>query len=337
MSTREKPYRSKANAAFFQLIQSALQSTFFLVHESGPTSFALKDEQGKVIKVSLGSTHTCTCGGGRSEHCIHTLYVLLKIFRVLPDNPIIWQTAFIDSEINWLIRNRMHPVVQEKTTKKIIPNSQVARIDIKEEFGCAICQEDLKDLNGLIFCKEGCGHNFHLKCMKIWAEFKTEQKNNITCPLCRCNWGAKTLGEINKLMRKNKKKPQIHSRSTCVGCGCSPITGVKYHCLMCYEFDFCSNCFRTQHGEHPFIKKSSPSSNWEPAVRMNGESLVNREFSPEDYEFLQQLDTIPILSEYIFSLLPDASPGVCQICKVEQQTHWKRLACGHTVHDVINK
>ena len=89
MSSREKPYRSKAPASFFELVQVALSATFFLVHESGPTSFALKNEQGKIIKVSLGSSHSCTCGGGKSEHCLHTLYVLLKIFRVLPDNPII--------------------------------------------------------------------------------------------------------------------------------------------------------------------------------------------------------------------------------------------------------
>ena len=334
MSSREKPYRSKATVAFCQLVESALQCTFFLVQESGPTSFALKDSEGKVIKVSLGSTHSCTCGGGRSEHCIHTLYVLLKIFRILPNNPIIWQLSFIDSEINWLLRNRLLPPAQEKPIRKP-QNAQVARIELSEEFGCAICQEDLKSLADLIYCKEGCGHNFHLKCMKVWADFKTEQRNDITCPLCRCNWGNKALAEITKLLRKNKaKKPQIHSRSACVGCGVSPIVGVKYHCLICCDFDFCGNCYKTYHKEHPFIKKTAANSSWEPAPRSNAEALANREFSPEDYELLQQLDSNPTLSEYLLGLLPETSAGICYICKSEQQTRWRKLACGHSAHDV---
>lgn len=87
--SREKPYINKPAEGFFDVVQRALESTFFLVHESGPTSFLLKDESGKPIKVSLGGRHSCSCGGGKTEHCLHTLYVLLKIFRILPDNPVI--------------------------------------------------------------------------------------------------------------------------------------------------------------------------------------------------------------------------------------------------------
>jgi E3 ubiquitin-protein ligase ZSWIM2 len=333
MSSRDKPYRSKASSAFFELVQSALQSTFFLVQESGPTSFALKDEHGKLIKVSLGSTHACTCGGGRSEHCLHTLYVLLKIFRVLPDNPIIWQVSFIDSEINFLIRNRANPIVEKKTIKNQI-NSQVNRIDLKEEFGCPICQEDLKESDVLIFCKVGCGHNFHVKCMKMWAEYKVSQKENISCPLCRCNWGNSVLNELQRLEHKTKKKKAIHSSTACLGCGASPITGPKYHCLICPDFDFCSKCYNCAHKEHPFIKKLTPSSKWESCPRVNPESLANREFSPNDYELLQQLDSKPCLSEYLFSALPDSAPDVCHLCKNELPGRWKRLACGHSAHDV---
>lgn len=336
MSTREKPYRGKAPVVFFQTVQTALQSTFFLVHESGLTSFVLKDETGKVIKVSLGGTHSCTCGGGKTEHCIHTLYILLKIFRVLPDNPIIWQLSFIDSEINWLIRNRVNPHVEAKPKKERNSSraQKVDRIDLSEEFGCPICQEDLKDPDTLIYCKEGCGHNFHVKCMKVWAEHKASQKDPITCPLCRCDWGNGVMNEINKLLRKAKKKPQLHSNATCIGCGAIPIVGTKYHCVMCPNFDFCSRCYKTYHKEHPFIMKTGPNSAWEAAVRVNSEAFAGRDFGPEDYEMLQQLDAKPCLSEYLFSLLPDCPPDICYICKNDQQTRWKKLACSHSAHDV---
>ena len=333
MSSREKPYRSKATVIFFELVQSALASTFFLVHESGPTSFALKDEQGKVFKISLGSNHSCSCGGGRSEHCIHTLYVLLKIFRIQPDNPIIWQLSLIDSEINWLLRNRMNPFIEKKVKRS--ETASVARISLNEEFGCPICQEDLKDLDTLVYCKVGCGHNFHVKCMKVWAEFKVTQKDKITCPLCRNDWGNNVLAELIRLLRKKTKKPQqIHSNSVCINCEASPIAGVKYHCVVCPDFDLCGKCFKKTHKEHPFIKKQTPSSQWESEPKINSEMLLNRDFAPEDYELLSQLDTKPCLSEFLFSILPDTSPGVCYICKTDQPAGWKKLACGHVAHDV---
>ncbi len=43
------------------------------------------------IKVSIGSVITCSCGIVQNDHCIHTLYVLLKKFKVPATNPIIWQ------------------------------------------------------------------------------------------------------------------------------------------------------------------------------------------------------------------------------------------------------
>jgi hypothetical protein len=43
------------------------------------------------MQVSIGDKVTCSCGIVQNDHCIHTLYVLLKKFKVPPTNPIIWQ------------------------------------------------------------------------------------------------------------------------------------------------------------------------------------------------------------------------------------------------------
>jgi hypothetical protein len=43
------------------------------------------------MQVSIGDKVTCSCGIVQNDHCIHTLYVLLKKFKVQPSNPIIWQ------------------------------------------------------------------------------------------------------------------------------------------------------------------------------------------------------------------------------------------------------
>lgn len=44
-----------------------------------------------MTQVSIGDRITCSCGIVQNDHCIHTLYVLLKKFKVPPTNPIIWQ------------------------------------------------------------------------------------------------------------------------------------------------------------------------------------------------------------------------------------------------------
>mmetsp|Transcript_31228 Transcript_31228/g.30873 ORF Transcript_31228/g.30873 Transcript_31228/m.30873 type:complete len:80 (+) Transcript_31228:224-463(+) len=77
-------------------------------------------------------------------------------------------------------------MLEKKEAKKNRkPNSNTQRISLSEEMGCPICQEDMKEMSELVYCKVGCGHNFHIKCMKIWAEHKVSQRDSITCPLCR--------------------------------------------------------------------------------------------------------------------------------------------------------
>ena len=229
----------------------------------------------------------------------------------------------------------MSPLIESKP-KRDKNTSQVVRIDLCEEYGCSICQEDLKEADILVYCKVGCGHNFHVKCMKVWAEFKVTKKDPITCPLCRSTWGDTTLNELNRMLRKNKKPAQIHSNTSCINCGISPISGTKYHCVVCPNLDFCGKCFKVSHTEHPFIQKTTPTSPWEPAIRNNQDVLINREFSPEDYDLLQQLDNKPCLSEYLYSILPDCHPGICAICNGDIKTKWKKFACGHSAHDVRN-
>lgn len=42
-------------------------------------------------QVIIGFKISCSCGIVENDHCIHTLYVLLKKFKVAETNPIIWQ------------------------------------------------------------------------------------------------------------------------------------------------------------------------------------------------------------------------------------------------------
>jgi len=45
------------------------------------------------------------------------IYVLLKIFRIQSDNPLIWQISYNDSEVDKIISSRFTPVVQKVPPK----------------------------------------------------------------------------------------------------------------------------------------------------------------------------------------------------------------------------
>lgn len=82
----------------------------------------------KLVKVTIGNTPTCTCtsrpkagedGSGHSSKngksqsrkrakglCQHVIFVLVRVCRVPASNPIVWQSALVDREIEEILRCR---------------------------------------------------------------------------------------------------------------------------------------------------------------------------------------------------------------------------------------
>lgn len=67
-------YRGKPSEEFTKLFNELQATRLFLVQETGPTKFCLQDEREEFFKVEIGNSIKCSCGGGRDEHCIHTVY-----------------------------------------------------------------------------------------------------------------------------------------------------------------------------------------------------------------------------------------------------------------------
>ena len=103
---RSKPWRTRPTPHFMNLLDLAMNARMFLVHETGPTRLVLQTENRKKYKVQIGYEVSCSCGGGRTEHCVHTIFALVKIFRIDELSPLVWQLSFIDSEISKIIQNR---------------------------------------------------------------------------------------------------------------------------------------------------------------------------------------------------------------------------------------
>ena len=54
--------------------------------------------------------------------------------------------------------------------------------------------------------------------------------------------------------------PATHADVTCNGCHMFPVTGPRYECTHCEDFDFCEACFRTKpKHRHNFNKITDPS------------------------------------------------------------------------------
>ena len=84
----------------------AKSERFYLVNENGPTKLILEDNNRKKFKIVIGSSIECSCGGGRTEHCVHTIYALIRIFKMDEADPLIWQLSYIDREIQQILEGR---------------------------------------------------------------------------------------------------------------------------------------------------------------------------------------------------------------------------------------
>ena len=124
--SRSQPYRARIPTHIIQLLDVASRITLFLVGQSGPLCFTFKDRLDNKYKASIGPDLKCTCSPNRNDHCIHTAYIFLKIFRVSVDNPIIWQAAYVDSELSDLVSWK-HTMPEARRPR---PNFDIAALDI---------------------------------------------------------------------------------------------------------------------------------------------------------------------------------------------------------------
>ncbi len=60
--------------------------------------------------------------------------------------------------------------------------------------------------------------------------------------------------------KEEKKEQVVHPKIACDGCDVFPVTGIRYKCTVCYDFDYCEKCEeknKTTH-LHPFLKIRTP-------------------------------------------------------------------------------
>lgn len=244
MSTRLVPWRSRPREGDKLAIQNAQTASFRILRELGPTRFVLQenksnagpevkseDESSSVVTVSVGSRNECTCsklliGNAQPNKplvldgavCVHTAFVLHHLFRVAWNNPLLYQAALIDREVDSLLAAREAWRAQRLASvahseEKACPitstsSSDVGNIgrqpkkvkdmiDADGEATCSICYEDMtvdQETMGWLFAcgmtengqlSGGCGNLLHVKCLQAWLRHQSGHAGNTTCPLCR--------------------------------------------------------------------------------------------------------------------------------------------------------
>ena len=69
----------------------------------------------------------------------------------------------------------------------------------------------------------------------------------------QCNWTG--------LIAEMETVPSFHLSVTCDGCGQNPLSGSRFKCKTCDNFDFCENCFYSKnHHKHSFNRIAEPGS-----------------------------------------------------------------------------
>lgn len=233
--------------------------TFYLVHEPGPTNLVIQDENKRKHKVQIGATVNWSWGGGQKEHWVHTIFSLLRIFKIPEDEPLLWQLSYSDDEINKIIQNRERSMFRRQSEEgkarpgflmkkaKKTERKTVKRAPIDNEESCCICFDEMKADENLTYCKYGWGQNIHMNCAKHLVKHKQTWKRAILCPLCRVNWGENALEELkkewrifraNKMAEENEKLNKEFSKNNPKCMSCNNPAGSKFLSKNSVSFSF---------------------------------------------------------------------------------------------------
>ncbi|XP_036293494.1 E3 ubiquitin-protein ligase ZSWIM2 [Pipistrellus kuhlii] len=343
----------------------ALGGGLFLLRESGPTGFLLREEAPapRDFRVLLGNPHTCNCPEfqKRGELCKHICWILLKKFKLPRNHEYALQPGLVEGEIEELLRglNRV-PTPPKPASDPHTPTEGGGRTEQKEigpEDICPICQEALLERKlPVTFCRFSCGNNVHIKCMKVLASYQDAGASSATvkCPLCR-----EDFAPLNLLLEEFRNASQLVTRAErerldrqlglpCNGCLRCPIEGPCFKCAQCEEYHLCQACFDSRcHRAHAFSFREKRNQRWKSLEKRPGGAEKHRDVKNDVEEQTPQHPETPgqaLTPKHVVRSLPLLmvtknskllAPGLqCRLCLRPYcpGQYARLLPCSHKFH-----
>ncbi|KAJ2996132.1 E3 ubiquitin-protein ligase Zswim2 [Globomyces sp. JEL0801] len=319
--SRRTEYVRKCPDTIRNYLDTAKDSQFYVLQETGPTAFIISENEAKKYKVGIGYTNYCNCSKFSMEEntCVHIAWLMLRVYHVPITSDVLYQSSLVEREINDILSMR------KQHKPKIITTPE---------------------LNAVNDGKRG-------------PPYKVPPRDIDEEDLCRKTFG--TVENITKELeapKKTERRQFIHLGVQCQGCENTRVTGRLHRCLMCKDHYLCDDCFKSgSHSEHSFEFRSRPTSKWLPSVRavepILPDSVIRefegRELTDEDYETLltlgsgpQQQGTVPlqIINSFLVAKYRNHSDrikfrldthGKCKVCT--ERISWgdlvRQIPCGH--------
>ncbi|KAK7484102.1 hypothetical protein BaRGS_00024714 [Batillaria attramentaria] len=169
-------------------IERVQRARLYLLQQTGPNSFLIGgDSPDHKFRVIIGP-QTCSCG--RGPHCVHVLFVMLRVFQVGESDPCLWSKTLKNYEVENLFRiyhdRRTSRLTQRRrdrvkeiaashggagTSSAIEGSSTPSENDTgstrEEEDTCPICLLEMLEGESLIKCDNGCNNRLHHHCIAI--------------------------------------------------------------------------------------------------------------------------------------------------------------------------
>ncbi|XP_013775829.1 mitogen-activated protein kinase kinase kinase 1-like [Limulus polyphemus] len=219
--------------SIWKRISKAKRARLYLLNQPGPHSFLVAgDSPEHKYKVIIGP-QSCSCG--RGPHCIHILFIMLRVFQVNEADSRLFSRSLKNFEVNELVRQYhlrkerqvqvASPINQHISTPVSRPVNKLSRSESslpdaaiqeqqkmsEESTLCPICLLDMVEGESLVRCEQGCHNRLHHHCIAIWAEECRQQNEPILCPLCRSQWSLPSRLETEKVVAKNSQQsPSEH-------------------------------------------------------------------------------------------------------------------------------
>lgn len=73
--------------------------TLYLVDSKPPNFFTFVDPLNNFFKVCIDKKISCSCQPGNNDHCMHTFYVLIKIYHISEEDPLIFQKEYSEGQL----------------------------------------------------------------------------------------------------------------------------------------------------------------------------------------------------------------------------------------------